>query len=46
MEVIACREGLALASNLVIRKFKLASNNTNVVRNIRGEGKGTYGHIV
>ena len=46
MEAIACREGLALASDLVIRRFWLASDHINVVRNIRGEGKGTYGHIV
>jgi ribonuclease HI len=46
MEAIACREGLALASDLAIRRLRLASDNINVVRSIRGEGKGTYGHIV
>ena len=46
MEAIACREGLALASNLAIRKVRIASDNINVVKNIRGDSKGIYGHIV
>jgi ribonuclease HI len=46
MEAIACSEGLALASDLAIRRFRMASDNINVVRSIRGEGKGTYGPIV
>ena len=46
MEAIACREGLALASDLAIRKVRIASDNINVVKNIRGDSKGIYGHIV
>lgn len=46
MEVVACREGLALASDLMLQRFKLASDCESVVRNIRGEGRGPYGQIV
>ena len=34
-EAMACREGMALASDLVLQKFKLASDCLNVVRNLR-----------
>ena len=46
MEAIACREGLAIASDLAMRKVRIASDNINVVKNIRGDSKGIYGHIV
>jgi ribonuclease HI len=32
MEVVACREGLALASDLMLQRFKLASDCKSVVR--------------
>ena len=47
MEAIACREGLALASDLTFRKVRIASDNISVVKSIRGdEDKGIYGHVV
>jgi ribonuclease HI len=46
IEVVACREGLALASDLMLHRFKLASDYESVVRSIRGEGRGSYGQIV
>lgn len=46
MEAIACREGLALDSDLAVRRFRLSCDNFNVVRNIKGGSTGAYGHIV
>ena len=46
MEAIACREGLAPASDLAVRRFRLSRDNFNVVRNIKGGSTGAYGHIV
>ena len=46
MEAIACREGLALASDLAVRKIRLATDNISVVRNIKSGSKGVYAHIV
>ena len=38
MEVVACREGLALASNLGLQSFMIASDCANVVRSLLGKG--------
>lgn len=46
MEAVACREGLDLAADLALNKVRLASDCINVVRNIKGAGKGWYGQIV
>lgn len=46
VEALACREGLALASDLLLRKFRLASDNANVIRSIGESGMGAYGHVV
>ncbi|TVT98308.1 hypothetical protein EJB05_56401, partial [Eragrostis curvula] len=46
MEAIAVREGLALASDLMLQQFRVASDNVNVIRSIQGDGRGLYGHIV
>ncbi|TVU25361.1 hypothetical protein EJB05_27854, partial [Eragrostis curvula] len=46
MEAVACREGLALAEDLVLRKIRLASDCLNVVKAIHGDGLEPYGHIV
>ncbi|TVU50666.1 hypothetical protein EJB05_02045 [Eragrostis curvula] len=47
MEAIAYREGMALASDLVLQNFRLASDNSSVIRRIReGMGMGPYRHIV
>lgn len=46
MEVMACREGLALASDLHIRKVRVASDCSNVIRSIGGAAMAPYGHII
>jgi ribonuclease HI len=46
MEAVACRESLALASDLMLQKFRVACDNITVVRNIRGKGFGPYGHVI
>jgi len=46
LEVLACREGLALASDLLLQKVRLTSDCANAVRSIKGEAFGPYGHIV
>jgi hypothetical protein len=43
MEAIACREGLALASNILLQRFRLEWL-CNVIRNIHGANMGVYGH--
>jgi len=45
-EAMACREGLALASDLDLQKIRIATDCVNVVKNIYGQGMGLYGHIV
>ena len=45
-EVMACREGLALASDLMLRKVRIATDCENAVRNMRGPGMGYHGHII
>jgi ribonuclease HI len=46
VEAIACKEGLALASDLVLYDFRLSCDNAGVIRSIREGGMGSYGHIV
>jgi hypothetical protein len=46
MEYIACREGMSLALDLQVVKFRLASDNQNIVRNIHQDNHGVYGRIV
>ena len=46
VEVVACSEGLALASDLGFHSFRVASDCANMVRSIQGEGFGRYGPIV
>ena len=45
-EAMACREGLALASDLDLQKIRIVTDCVNVVKNIYGQGMGLYGHIV
>ncbi|TVU05957.1 hypothetical protein EJB05_49143, partial [Eragrostis curvula] len=45
-EALACGEGMALARDIVLRRFRLASNCQMVIRNIHGNGMGQYGQIV
>jgi hypothetical protein len=46
MEAIACKEGLALASDLLLQDFRLARDNTGVVASIREGSMDSYGHVV
>jgi ribonuclease HI len=46
MESIACREGMSLALDIQVANFRLASDNQNVVKNIRQGSRGVYGQIV
>ena len=46
LEALACREGLALAADLNLLKVRLASDCSNVIRNLSGTGMCTYGHII
>lgn len=46
LEALAVKEGLCLASDLLLRSFRVACDNSSVVRNIAGAGTGLYGHIV
>jgi ribonuclease HI len=46
LEAMAYREGLAIAADLLLQSFRLATDCKNVVRSVAGEGKGSYGHIV
>ena len=45
-EAMACHEGLALASDLGLHSFLVASDYANTVRSFKGEGFGRYGTIV
>jgi ribonuclease HI len=46
LEAMACREGFAVAADLLVHRFRLASDCSNAVRDIQGEGMGIYGHIM
>ena len=46
VETIACKKGLALARDLVLRDFRLSCDNAEVIRSIREGTMGSYGHIV
>lgn len=46
VEAIACREGLALASDLMVQHFRLASDNVNVIRGIKEGEMTAHGHII
>ncbi|XP_039780864.1 uncharacterized protein LOC120648195 [Panicum virgatum] len=45
LEVLACREGLALASDLLFQKVRVASDCLNAIRSLQEDGMGRYGHI-
>ncbi|TVU26736.1 hypothetical protein EJB05_29296, partial [Eragrostis curvula] len=45
-EALACQEGLNLASDLLAQRVRIATDCTNVVRNLQGKGMGPYGPIV
>jgi ribonuclease HI len=46
LEAMACREGLALAADLLLQRIRVASDCLNVICSIEGEGKGSYGQVV
>jgi hypothetical protein len=46
VEALACKEGLALATNLMLQKIRLTTDCAAAVKSIAGEGMGSYGHIV
>ena len=46
VEAISCKEGLALASDLLLQDFRVACDNAGVVASIREGSMGSYGHIV
>jgi hypothetical protein len=46
LEAMACREGLTLAADLLLRRVRVASDCQNGIRSIQGQGRGSYGHIV
>jgi hypothetical protein len=43
---MACREGLALAADLMLQKLRLATDCASIVKSIAGEGMGIYGQII
>ena len=46
VEAMACHEGLALASDLGLHLFLVASDYANTMRSFKCEGFGWYGTIV
>jgi len=46
VETLACREGLALVSDLMLRKVRIANDCATIVKNMRGLGMSPYGHII
>jgi ribonuclease HI len=46
MGVLACQEGLNLALDLLLMRIRVASDCQNLIRNLDGEEKGPYGHII
>lgn len=43
---MTCREGLSLASDLMLQKVRIATDCMNVVKNMQGCGMGLYGHTI
>jgi hypothetical protein len=46
MEAVACREGLALASDLGLHSFRVVSDCAIAVRSLLGDGFSSFGPIV
>jgi hypothetical protein len=44
--MIACLEVMALASDLVLHKFRVVCNYISAVKSIHEEGMGLYGLVV
>jgi hypothetical protein len=45
LEVLACREGLALASDLGLQRFRMASDRINAVKSIQEGSLGSCGNV-
>ena len=45
LEAMACREGLALASDLLLQRIRVASDCVNAIRSIQDKSMGKYGQI-
>ena len=45
-EAMACREGLALAADLLLTSLRLASDCVNAIRSMEGRNMSPYGQIV
>ena len=45
-EVLACREGLALATDLLSRRVCIATDCATVVKNLEGPGMGCYSQVI
>jgi hypothetical protein len=43
---MACREGLALAADLILTSVRLASDCANSIRSLEGKNMGLYDQIV
>ena len=46
LEAIACREGLALAQDLLLNDFVIASDSKQVVNDIKTASNGSYEAII
>ncbi|GJM99558.1 hypothetical protein PR202_ga16668 [Eleusine coracana subsp. coracana] len=46
VEALACPEGMCLAADLILRDFRLACDNTGVVRSLKEGSLGAYGHVI
>jgi hypothetical protein len=46
LEALACREGMTVAADLLVQKFRLASDCSNVIRSISEPCFGGYGHVI
>lgn len=46
VEVLACKESLALACDIIVQHFSLASDNVNVIREIKKDAVAAHGHII
>ena len=46
LEAVACREGLALANDLLLQRVRMASDCNNVVRSFKEEAMGSYAHVI
>jgi hypothetical protein len=46
LEAVACREGLSLAGNTLLRWIRVASDCTNVIKSIHSDSMGFYSHVI